>query len=78
MPYGTDGAVSLNTYATLRRWVKVAHDRQVLKLRDACKTSVWPAAKKCFARQTVLIGHGVHVDGVTPSRMTSKHTSQIQ
>ena len=72
--------VSLSTYMTMRRWADLARDRRALKLRDAGKSSLRSAgaARRPNFNETTLIGRDIDVDGVTPSRMTSKPTSQTE
>ena len=76
VPYGKKGGIPLNTYVTLKRWAEKARDRP---LNNDGKSSVPSGgARTRDANKPALIGHGVHVDGVTPSRMTSKPTSQTE
>jgi len=78
VPYGKKGAIPLTTYVAIRRWVDVVRGRRLPHVRDAgMSSSLRPAVtvRRRHAKQTALIGHGVHVDGVS-NRMTSKPTSQ--
>jgi len=80
VPYGKKGAVPLSTYATMRRWASVARGRKQVRASNAAgdSSSLRPGgtARSRRADERAPIGHGIHVDGVTVSRMTSKHTQR--
>ena len=83
VPYGK-GAIPLTTYATVRRWVDLVRGRRAPQQHGAAgrsslrSVSVIRRRRRRASERAALIGHDIHVDGVTPSRMTSKPTSQTE